>query len=56
MSVDQRDMYSLASMTENANEASREWRCPSMRRLDLAEAELLLPVPSADGVTGKDKS
>lgn len=56
MSIDERDVSSMTSKTENADAGSREWRCPSMRRLDLAEAELGPLTPSADGITGKDKS
>lgn len=56
MSVDQSDTLSLASSVEAVNEASRQWRRPAMRRLDLAEAELTAATPSADGITGKDLS
>ena len=53
MPIEQNDNTN-ASKIEVAELASREWRRPSMRRLDLAGAEVGLLVPSADGATGKD--
>jgi hypothetical protein len=52
MSIEQNDTN--ASKIEVAESASREWRRPSMRRLDLAGAEVGILLPSADGATGKD--
>jgi hypothetical protein len=55
MSVDERKMLSATSESKNQRAALQVWRRPSVRRLDLAEAEAGFVVAIPDGALPKDK-
>ena len=55
MSVDERKMLSATSELKNQRAALQVWRRPSVRRLDLAEAEAGFVVAIPDGALPKDK-
>ncbi|BGE87165.1 hypothetical protein Ms3S1_36010 [Methylosinus sp. 3S-1] len=59
MSAGDSEFFSAASCSasdeKSQSAASRDWRRPSARRLDLSEAEFFFTTPAVDGTTDKDK-